>query len=49
MLVGPGREDGAEDEVELDDGQVQVHGLELLSQAGVLHLEVAAEAERRRV
>ena len=46
MLVGPGGEDGAEDQVELDDGQVQVHRLELLCQAGVLHLEVPA-TERR--
>ena len=43
VLVGPGGEDGAEDQVELHDGQVQVHRLELLRQAGVLHLEVPAQ------
>ena len=43
MLAGPGGEDGAEDQVELHDGQVQVHRLELLRQAGILHLEVPAE------
>ena len=48
MLVGPGGEDGAEDQVELDDGQVHVHRLELLRQAAVLHLEVSA-AERKKV
>ena len=48
VLVGPGGEDGAEDQVELDDGQVHVHRLELLRQAAVLHLEVSA-AERKKV